>query len=561
MATSTFPLNTDVAFTSAHSDAADAQAVGRIRLVLAVSVLLAAVIDQFGQSPSEGMVAVILSCYAMACAIAYVCSEWRLPFALGKSMHRLDVGLFFAIFAVGGHIDILPLIFLFFAIVVASLRWGLDEGARVTIASVVLYCAGAIATIPDVALPRLLLSAAVLLAFGYVIALLGERNIQVTRQLALLRDLNQVANPRFGIDRTMTAALERTRAFFVAERCIALLEDHETGQYPIRSVRKDGPLIVQAEPVNAELAHALLAQPRTHILLYRCPWRRWLWLTRTSLSHAGEPGRWIKQDGARLQEVANLLEADSFISAPLVLGRGKGRIYVTARERHLGRSDALFLAQIAAHGLLAVDRIDLLDRIASDAASLERKKLALDLHDTAIQSYIGLKLGLAALHKKADPSNPLIDDLDKLLAMVDEVIGQLRDYAQGVCAEPGSEEPICVSTLRRQTAQILASYGVDIGIHMEGRIEFGDRLAAEVLQIVREGLSNICRHTAARRGSVILRCSGGLLHIEIINDHGGRQPPAFMPRSISERAAALGGTAFVRQGTIDNTAVCVEIPV
>jgi signal transduction histidine kinase len=78
---------------------------------------------------------------------------------------------------------------------------------------------------------------------------------------------------------------------------------------------------------------------------------------------------------------------------------------------------------------------------------------------------------------------------------------------------------------------------------------------------VREGLSNICRHTAARRGSVTLRCSGGLLHIEIINDNGGRQPPDFMPRSISERAAALGGTAFVRQGTIDNTAVCVEIPV
>ena len=112
-----------------------------------------------------------------------------------------------------------------------------------------------------------------------------------------------------------------------------------------------------------------------------------------------------------------MLEAGSFISAPLVLGRGKGRIYVAARERHFGRSDALFLAHIAAQGLPVVDSIELLDRIASDAAALERKKIALDLHDTAIQPYIGLKLGLAALCKKADPANPLIDDLDKLLAM------------------------------------------------------------------------------------------------------------------------------------------------
>ncbi len=561
MAISTFPLNQDVAVTAAHSDAADAQMVGRIRLVLAVSVLLAAVIDPFGQGQTQATVALILSCYAVACMVVYVCSECRLPFALGKLMHRLDGGLFFAMFAVGGQVDIFPFIFLFFAIVVASLRWGLDEGARVTIASVVLYCAGAIAAIPNVALPRLLLSAAVLLALGYAIALLGERSIQVTRRLALLRDLNQVANPRFGIDRTMTAALERTRAFFTAESCIALLEEHEAGQYQIRSVHKGGPLVVPAETVDAQLAHAMLPQPRGHILFYRCRWRRWPFVTGASLSHAVEQGRWIKQDRAQLEELADLLEASSFISAPLKLGRGKGRLYVIAGERRLGRSDALFLAQIAAQGLLSIDRIDLLDSIASDAASLERKKIALDLHDTAIQSYIGLQLGLAALYKKAEPSNPLIDDLDKLLAMVDEVIVQLRDYAQGVCGEPAANEPICLSALRRQSAQIMASYGVDISVRMEGRIEFGDRLSAEVLQIVREGLSNICRHTAAKRGAVLLLCSGDLLRIEINNENGGRPPLAFSPRSISERATALGGTAFVRQGRFNDTTVCVEIPV
>jgi signal transduction histidine kinase len=304
----------------------------------------------------------------------------------------------------------------------------------------------------------------------------------------------------------------------------------------------------------------MLPEPRMHVLLYVCPWRRWRRLAGTSLSHAGGPGSWMQQDEGSMAQLADLLGAGSFISAPLTFGRGKGRIYVTAGSRHLGRGDALFLARIAAQELLAIDRIELLDRIASDAAALERKKIALDLHDTAIQSYIGLQLGLAALCKKAAPSNPLTEDLDKLVAMAAEVIVQLRDYAQGACGASGLDEPIFLLALRRQAAQALAGYGVVIRIEIDGRVAIGDRLTAEVLQIVREGISNICRHTDAKRATVSLGCSDGLLRIEINNEHGCNSPPPFRPRSISERAAALGGAAFVRQGLFNDTIVCVEIP-
>ena len=557
MAISSTPFYKDVPGTAAHSDEAGNQLVGRIRLLLALSALLAVVIEPSGQGRPNASAILVLCCYAASCTVVSFCAELRLRWVPDRCMHRLDAGVFVAIFAADGRADVVPLVFLFFAIVVASLRWGPSEAARVTTCAVALYCATAITTLPEVAPARLLLSAAVLLVFGGAIALLAEKNFQVTRRQALLRDLNQVANPRFGIDRTMTAALESTRVFFMADSCIALLEERETGHYSIRSVHRDGPPVAPAETVDAQLARAMLPEPRTHILLYRSAWRL---VAGTSLSHAGGPGRWIRQDARRLQELGALLEAGSFISAPLAFGRGKGRLYVIARARHLGRGDALFLAQIAAHDLLAIDRIDLLDRIASEAAGLERKKIALDLHDTAIQSYIGLQLGLAALYKKADPSNPLIDDLDKLVAMAAEVIVQLRDYAHGAGGTPCAEEPICLAALRRQAAQAMASYGIDIRIDVEEAIEFGDRLTAEVLQIVREGISNICRHTAAKRATVSLRCSGGQLRIEINNEHGGKQPPPFRPRSISERAAALGGAAFVRQGRFNDTIVCVEIP-
>jgi signal transduction histidine kinase len=406
---------------------------------------------------------------------------------------------------------------------------------------------------------QMVVRAAALFAFGCGTAQLGEWHIQAVRRQALLRELNQVANPRFGVDRTMTAALERTRVYFRADSCMAVLKDCDSGRHAMRAARGEGARVAHPEPVADALARLLLPEPRTHLLLYVRPWRRAGQFGAAALSRAGTPGRWTAHDRARLRELAELFDAGSFISAPLVFARGRGRIYVCARGRHLGRGDAMFLARIA-QDLRAIDRIDLLDRMASDAAALERKRIALDLHDTAIQSYIGLQLGLAALCRRAAPSNPLSEDLGRLAAMAGDAILQLRDYARRSGGEPVADEPICLAALRRQAEQALAAYGVGISIDVDGALEFGDRLTAEVVQIVREGISNICRHTAARRGAVLLRCSGELLRIEISNEHGARQPPPFRPRSISERARALGGAAFVREGRFNDTIVCVEIP-
>ncbi len=560
MSISSSQLDKDAPALVAYSDEADSRLVARIRLMLAISALLIAVVDRTGPVHASAAALIILSTYCAFCTVAYIGGQCRLPFTRGRLMHRLDAAVFVAMAAAGGEADIFPLVFLFFAIVVASLRFGLDEGARVTIVALLFYCM-VIARLPHVAPARLFLRAAVLLAFGRAIAQLGERHLQAARRQALLRDLNQVANPRFGIDRTMTAALERIRVFFMADSCIALIEEHDSGRHAIRTVRAGSPPAAHPTALAPELACAMLPEPRGNVVLYARPWRRWRRLAATALGHAGGGHDcWTQLDEHPLQQVADLLEAESFISAPLVFGRGKGRIYIAAGTRHLNRGDAMLLVQIAANELVAIDRIDLLDRIASDAAAHERKRIALDLHDTAIQSYIGLQLGLAALSRKAAPTNPLVDDLDKLVAMAADVVMQLRDVAQGACRGGAGGEPMFLAALRVQAAQAMAAYGVDITINTDASVAFGDRLMADVLQIVREGISNICRHTDAKRAAVSLRCSDGVLRIDVSNEHGRNAPPPFHPRSISERAATLGGAAYVRQGRFNNTIVCVEIP-
>jgi signal transduction histidine kinase len=115
--------------------------------------------------------------------------------------------------------------------------------------------------------------------------------------------------------------------------------------------------------------------------------------------------------------------------------------------------------------------------------------------------------------------------------------------------------------LRQQAAQARDFYGIDIAVCVQGELSVSDRLTAEILQIVREGLSNICKHTFAHHGAVRLECVDGLLRIQIENECDGSQPVAFQPRSITERATALGGNAQVTQTTNGGTSVHVEIPI
>jgi signal transduction histidine kinase len=209
-----------------------------------------------------------------------------------------------------------------------------------------------------------------------------------------------------------------------------------------------------------------------------------------------------------------------------------------------------------------IENIELVDRMASDAASQERRKIALDIHDTAIQPYIGLKLGLSALRHQAAADNPLVDDLDKLVGMATKVIDDLRRYAGTVKHGIGRTDPVLQTILREQAAQMRDFYGIDFMVEVRGEINVSDRLTAEVLQIVQEGFNNVCKHTVAQHGTVRLECENGKLSIQIENERTGVRPAAFTPRSITERAAALGGSAVVMQEEEGGcTIVRVEIPV
>jgi signal transduction histidine kinase len=154
----------------------------------------------------------------------------------------------------------------------------------------------------------------------------------------------------------------------------------------------------------------------------------------------------------------------------------------------------------------------------------------------------------------------VVKDLDYLIAIAGAGVGELRDYVGALKAPPASSAVgSLASKVRWQAEKFGALYGIKTTVMASDELLISAAMQHEAVQIIREGLSNIRRHTSAKQAGIRLAHRRGRLFIEISNDNGGRAVSAFCPRSIYERAEELGGRVGVRQRK-GQTVVIAELP-
>jgi signal transduction histidine kinase len=115
--------------------------------------------------------------------------------------------------------------------------------------------------------------------------------------------------------------------------------------------------------------------------------------------------------------------------------------------------------------------------------------------------------------------------------------------------------------VERHAKQLGELYGIEVDVQIATHVNMNDRLAAELFQIVREGLSNIRRHTAATEARISMASVNGDMVLDIENDASSADShQTFTPRSITERAIALGGRVSINVNNVGRTIVSVIIP-
>lgn len=446
-----------------------------------------------------------------------------------------------------------------FAIVGASFGSGFRRGIAVAGASALGFAVVGAATAPrGIDLRLFVIRPLYLFVLGYLIAVWGEHEVRSRARLALLREVTALSNPRFGTEPALGRILEAIRSFFDADSCRLVISDERSGEHWMRAaLRGSGP---QPAPTSVppELAKDLLPLPADAAFLARASRRG-----RASVAVIPAGGPPYEGDPVVGSTLLARLEAGALLSLPFRFhASAAGRLHVIRRAQpRFDRGDAEFLRLVLDQVTTVLDNLRLVDRLASEATVEERRRIARDLHDSVIQPYLGLRLGLLATRTAlaADHLDEARTQVERLVQIADGEIQTLRGYVNDLRAAERDADAELDATLRRFCRRFSDATGIRVDLSTEGTSVAG-RVAAEVFQMVAEALSNVRRHTLAGHAEVRVGASKDRLRLTVTNDGAGPSLITFRPRSLEERAAALGGTLEVEHPAPGSTAVHVEIP-
>ena len=531
------------------------------RLVLSWSALLIILVDPIQPDRYVGEtygLMVIYSLYSLLVLLA-VWAGWKLPSLIENHPWWIDTFSYLILISLSSGTNSIYFFFFFFAVATAAFGGGFRAGVGVTGVSVIGFSTLGFLLISDLDqfdLVRYVLRPLSLLVVGYMLSIWGEYQNKSLRRLRLLGEIGSVSNPRFGIDRTIEENLERIRVFFRADECIFIIQDPVSGVLDLRYRTSSGQNVrPSAIESNSPLSRFLLSPPVSQAAIWAEP-ARIAGYFRSALAQAYEcdEGKFVHADTALYRSLAEAIGASSILTCPVYLrGDVIGRVLIASnRPDMFDRSDIKFLMQAIDQFLPIVENMRLVDRLASDAAERERMRIARNIHDSIIQPYIGLQLGVESISqflKETNIDNPSAKELARrtirLEDMTKKAIDDLRNYVHGLSTTEAGEPSVLFDSLQRFTNTFTAGTGIGVFIEFESGLRLRDRLAAEVFQMIAEALSNVRKHTSSRSATVRLRTEDLRLAIEILNHADGAVDSQFLPRSIVQRASSLGGEVSV----------------
>lgn len=403
---------------------------------------------------------------------------------------------------------------------------------------------------------------------GLALAVLGlvpaaallSRPMSVLRQrLGLVRDLEARLDPRRGLAHVATTLIEGLRGDLGADLTGIVLPAALSGPALI-CTEEDG-AFPAAPAVHAQLEKLLREMPP-------CP------VTHIAPRGAAGPGRTRLHgpggDGVRaglgpaLDKLCALLQIRVLMVVPLrrydqphghlLIGRCRARV----RDQELEA-----LAQAAPDIFRTLEQAALVDSLARETAAHERVRIGRDLHDSAIQPYLGLKYAVEALAQRVPPDNPAHAQIESLLPLISDEIAGLREVVSGLrSGEPGGDNAL-LPAVRRQVKHFSNLFGIEVQLECPNELRTTRAQAGAVFHMINEALNNVRRHTCARHVKVVVARQEDWLRIGVCDDAGtlrGRMAPAFVPRSLVERAAELGGKAEVTRPDGLNTEVVITVP-
>jgi two-component system NarL family sensor kinase len=206
---------------------------------------------------------------------------------------------------------------------------------------------------------------------------------------------------------------------------------------------------------------------------------------------------------------------------------------------------------------------------ALESSSVERRRVAADLHDGPVQNLAGLAFSLSAAAERA----PAGTDPDTLRALEDgadaarEGIRRLR--AAVVDINPGRLHDAGLAASIGDLAGELRERGVVVDIEVAEDIALAPATEELLYRGAVEGLRNAAAHADATRVAVRVSVGGGRARLRVEDDGRGFDDATRARRTqeghlglslVEDLAAHLGGRAWVRSAPGSGTTLEIEVP-
>ncbi len=208
---------------------------------------------------------------------------------------------------------------------------------------------------------------------------------------------------------------------------------------------------------------------------------------------------------------------------------------------------------------------------AARAREAERQRIAADFHDGPLQSFISFQMRLEILRKliERDPAS-VSRELEQLQELTKNEVADLRAFVRSM--RPVEADGVgLMASVRR----LVDTFQKDTGVaatFVAGPAE-GDELEppVELLQIVREALHNVQKHSSASRVAVALARPAGAIELAFDDDGTGfpfagsysleeLEALQLGPASIKRRVRSLGGELSLESRPGRGSSLRVRIP-
>jgi signal transduction histidine kinase len=259
----------------------------------------------------------------------------------------------------------------------------------------------------------------------------------------------------------------------------------------------------------------------------------------------------------------------SLLGVPVKLkNRTIGNLYLTDKidAPEFSDDDQRLVELFAAHAGIAIENARLHEAVQYLAVVDERERIGKDLHDGIIQTLYAIALSLedVPVLMTEDVAEATVT-VDRAIDTLNRAIADLRQFVVGLRPETIDHTDF-TGLLAALVDQVRQNNVVEVELEVpDQRIEVPAHARSELLQIAREGLSNIARHAHATTARITVRREADLLRLEVADDGVGFDSSSAVPRghlglaNMRDRARALGGALEVGSGG-PGTTIIVTVP-